>query len=193
MTMIAQSPSLPSPSVQARRPQRILPFALPRLSGNAWAIIIGGTVYTVLAQMILRGREVVLDFNPTYLMQSSLPVQVHVGAAVTAFFIGAVLMLGVKGRGMHKSLGWAWVLAMATTALSSLFMTGVNGSWYSFIHMLSAWTLISLPIAVFAVRRRQVAKHRKMMTDMYFQAMLVAGLFTFLPYRLMWDTFFSFA
>jgi len=85
------------------------------------------------------------------------------------------------------------VLAMSFTALSSFFLTGVNGSWYSFIHALSAWTLISLPLGIMAIRRRNIAQHRKTMTDMFVGAMLVAGLFTFLPYRTMWATFFTFA
>ena len=35
-----------------------------------------------------------------------------------------------------------WVLLMGTVAGSSLFLTGLNGTHYSYIHLLSGWTLI---------------------------------------------------
>jgi hypothetical protein len=39
----------------------------------------------------------------------------------------------------------------------------------------------------------QIAAHRKQMTDMFVGGMLIAGLFTFLPGRLMWSLFFALA
>lgn len=56
---------------------------------------------------------------------------------------------------------------MATTAVSSLFMTGLNGNSYSFIHLLTGWTLIVLPIGAFAIRNRNVIARRRAMTGMY--------------------------
>mgnify|MGYP000716392763 CR=1 FL=1 len=116
-------------------------------------------------------------------------VQVHLTAALTALAIGIVLMTRVKGTGLHKALGWTWVIAMGITAVSSLFIRGMNHGHFSFIHLLSGWTIVALPGAVYAIRRGKVAAHRRAMTGMFVGGLLLAGLFTFIPGRLMWTVF----
>jgi uncharacterized membrane protein len=116
-------------------------------------------------------------------------IQLHIAGAMTAFVIGCVLLAGVKGTGLHKRLGWTWVIAMALTAISSLFIKTLHPGHFSFIHLLSGWTLIALPMAIFAVKRRNVRLHRRAMTGMFVGGLLIAGLFTFIPGRLMWNVF----
>jgi uncharacterized membrane protein len=116
-------------------------------------------------------------------------IQVHLTAALTALMIGAVLMLRVKGTALHKILGWTWVTAMGTTAVSSLFIQTINPGHFSFIHLLSGWTIVGLPGAVYAIKRGKVAAHRRAMTGMFVGGLLIAGLFTFLPGRLLWTVF----
>ena len=118
-----------------------------------------------------------------------LVIQLHIAGAVTAFVIGCVLLAGVKGTGLHKGLGWTWVIAMTLTAVSSLFIRTINPGQFSFIHLLSGWTLIALPMAILAIRRRRVRQHARAMTGMFVGGLLIAGLFTFLPGRLMWRVF----
>ena len=81
--------------------------------------------------------------------------------------------------------------AMGLTAISSFFITGLNGSHFSWIHGISAWTIIALPMAVAAARRRNIRKHAKGMTNAFVGGLLVAGLFTFLPGRMLWSIFFA--
>ncbi len=116
-------------------------------------------------------------------------IQVHLTAALTALVIGAVLMARVKGTALHKLLGWTWVLAMGTTAVSSLFIKVINPGHFSFIHLLSGWTIVGLPGAVYAIKRGKVAAHRRAMTGMFVGGLLIAGLFAFLPGRLLWTVF----
>jgi uncharacterized membrane protein len=118
-------------------------------------------------------------------------LQLHLFAALTALAIGIVLMLRPKGVGLHKALGWTWVLAMAATATSSLFLSSFTGGRFGFIHLLSGWTIIALPMAVAAIRRRDVAGHRRAMTGLFTGGLLVAGALTFIPGRLMWRVFFG--
>lgn len=80
---------------------------------------------------------------------------------------------------------------MSITAISSFFITGIMGSTYSPIHALSAYTMLGLPFGIAAVRRRNIPKHRKDMTGMFVGAMVIAGLFSFLPGRLMWSLVFA--
>ncbi len=118
-------------------------------------------------------------------------VKVHVYAALTALAIGTVIWFRPKGRGLHKTLGWSWVIAMATTAVSSLFIMEVNRGFFSFIHLLSGWTIIALPMAIFAIRNRKVDAHRRGMTGMFVGGLIVAGLLSFIPGRVMFEMFFG--
>src|SRR3990167_4638173 len=105
----------------------------------------------------------------------------------------AVLIVVVAGpkmfTGLHKALGWTWVIAMGVTAVSSLFIRQLNHSHFSFIHLLSGWTIVGLPGAVYAIKRGKVAAHRKAMTGMFVGGLLLAGLFAFIPGRLLWALF----
>ncbi|ATC33305.1 DUF2306 domain-containing protein [Caulobacter vibrioides] len=116
-------------------------------------------------------------------------IQLHLYSALTALAIGVVLMMRVKGTTLHKLLGWTWVLAMGSTAVSSLFIREINHGDLSFIHLLSGWTIVGLPGAVYAAKRGKVSAHRRAMTGMFVGGLLIAGLFTFLPGRLLWTVF----
>jgi len=59
------------------------------------------------------------------------------------------------------------------------------------IHILSFLTIFGLWQGVTAARRNDIARHQKEMRSLYFWAMGVAGLFTFLPYRRMNRMFFE--
>jgi uncharacterized membrane protein len=181
-----------------KNPEMSLPARLPRLRlgqpSNRAVILIGLAAYAVVSWLILKSADtppVRFRFDPARLVEASSVLKVHVAGALSAFGIGTALMMGVKGRGLHKRLGYAWIVAMAVTAISSFFLTGLNGNQFSWIHGLSAWTIIGLPMGLAAARRKDIAAHRKQMTGMFTGGMLVAGLFTFLPGRMMWSIFFG--
>lgn len=182
-------------TIKTAFPPTFSPRALvSNIPGWGWQILGAFTIYLVVSYFILAAYpdaslHVRLSFEP--LLTASPQIQVHVAGALSAFSIGLTLLLAPKGFGFHKTLGWAWVLAMATTAVSSFFITGMFQNSYSPIHALSAWTLIGLPFGIAAIRRRQVKKHRDTMTGMFTGAMVIAGLFSFLPGRLMWEMFFG--
>jgi uncharacterized membrane protein len=145
------------------------------------------------------GRIALLGFSlraPDFGLLAAAPtaIQIHVAAALTALAIGIVLLAGIKGTRLHRALGWTWVLAMGTTAVSSFFIHAINPggpAGLSLIHLLSGWTMVGLPMAVYAARRHRVQTHRRAMTGMFVGGLIVAGLLTFLPGRLMWAIFFS--
>lgn len=168
-------------------------FRLPKPTANQIWVTVALVIYTYFTYHILRENDWVPHFriDLTPLLETSLAIQIHVAAAVTTFSIGLVLMFAKKGFGFHRTLGWSWVAAMAVTAISSFFISTISPVHFSPIHALSAWTLIALPMGVAAVRRGDVKKHRKEMTSMFVRGMLIAGLFTFLPGRLMFSLFFG--
>ena len=167
---------------------------LKKIPQWVWVVSISIVVFAIISSMILSqypDAEVRFRVDLSRFLIIPITVQIHIVSALTAFFVGLWLLAGPKGRGLHKKLGWTWVAAMATTAISSFFITGLNGDSFSWIHGLSAWTLIGLPAGIHAIRNRNVKKHAKSMTGMFLGAMVIAGLFTFLPGRFMWSLFFT--
>ena len=56
---------------------------------------------------------------------------------------------------------------------------------FSAIHLLSIFTLVMLPLGVMHARRHRVAQHRGAMIGIFVGALVIAGLFTLLPGRVM--------
>lgn len=125
------------------------------------------------------------------LARQPLVIRVHVAAAVTALLLGTVQLIGIKGTGVHRVMGWSWVLAMLTVAISSFFIRQINPGNFSWIHLLSGWTVIALPMAVVAIRRGNVRNHARGMAATFVGGLIIAGAFTFIPGRLMWEMFFG--
>jgi uncharacterized membrane protein len=74
-----------------------------------------------------------------------------------------------------------WVLLMASVASSS-FAIRFNG--FSWIHGLSVYTLFSLVFGVAHARRRNTRAHCITMISIFVGALVITGLFTLLPQRL---------
>ena len=174
-------------------PPMISPRALvQRVPSVVWLTLAALLIYAIVSHFILAAfpdANPRLRFSIAPLAAASMAVKIHVAGAISAFVIGIILLLSPKGMRWHKTLGWSWVIAMAVTAVSSFFLTGLMGSTFSPIHALSAWTMIGLPFGIAAVRRRKIREHRQSMTGMFVGGILIAGLFSFLPGRLMWQIF----
>ncbi len=163
---------------------------LGRIPQWVWVMGLAAVIYAIAARAILSTMNTTnlrFRFDLTPLLEAPGIIQIHVAGALLAFVIGMVLLFAPKGFRLHKALGWSWVIAMIITAISSFYITGMNGSDLSIIHGLSAWVLIGLPFGIMAIRRRDVKRHRRMMTGMYLAGMGVAGLLSFLPSRLMFS------
>ena len=57
--------------------------------------------------------------------------------------------------------------------------------------MLSIFTLVVLPLGVWNARRHLVAAHRRIMICIFCGALVIAGLFTLLPGRIMHSVVFG--
>ena len=81
---------------------------------------------------------------------------------------------------------------MVGVAGGSLFIHTIRmwGLW-SPIHLLSLFTLVMTPLAVLAARRGRIESHRSSMTWLYGLALLVTGLFTLWPGRIMHAVLFG--
>jgi uncharacterized membrane protein len=92
------------------------------------------------------------------LLEAPGTIPLHAFAAMAAFALGIVQFAAPKGTLPHRTIGWIWVLLMFVVAISSFWIHEIRlVGPFSPIHLLS----------------------------IFFGALVVAGLFTFLPGRIM--------
>ena len=115
----------------------------------------------------------------------------HIATILTALILTPLMLLRRRGDRLHRRLGWVWAAAMASTALLSFGIRDINDGRLSPIHILSAFTLIMVPLIIGAARRHQHARHRAIVRGMVAGALLTAGFFTFPLDRLMGHWLFS--
>lgn len=125
-----------------------------------------------------------MSFAP--LLAEPAVTQLHAFAAVAAFALGLVQLAAPKGTLPHRTVGWIWVGLMAIVCVTSFWIHDLRmwGPW-SVIHLLSIFTLVMLPFAVIHARRHHIDSHRKAMIGIFAGALIIAGLFTFVPGRIM--------
>lgn len=110
-------------------------------------------------------------------------ILVHSAVALAAVLIGAATLRMKKGTVQHRLFGRSWVLLMVLVALSS-FWIKTSGHW-SWIHVLSIGTLVLLARAIVAALQGNIKLHRRLMSGIYVGGLLIAGIFTLLPDRLL--------
>jgi uncharacterized membrane protein len=120
------------------------------------------------------------------LLEASAAIQLHAAAAVAAFVLGAVQLGATKGTARHRWQGRVWVVLMLVIAASSFSIHRID-HWrgFSIIHLLSIWVLFALPMGVAFARTGRIEAHRKTMIGLYLGALIIAGIFTFAPGRIM--------
>ena len=102
--------------------------------------------------------------NLAPLINAGWLIIVHSAAAIIALLVGVVQFSGKKGTTTHRVLGWIWVVSMLVLAISSFWIQEIR-VWgnFSYIHLLSILTIVSVPQAVLAARRGDIADHKKNM------------------------------
>jgi uncharacterized membrane protein len=120
------------------------------------------------------------------LLEAATAIPLHAFAAMGAFVLGVVQLAAPKGTLPHRVLGFIWVSLMLLVAISSFWIHQIRllGPW-SPIHLLSIFTLIVIPLGVWRAHRHRVADHRLIMVLTFSGALVIAGLFTLLPGRIM--------
>jgi uncharacterized membrane protein len=128
------------------------------------------------------------------LLSAPFVIQVHAFAAAAAFALGIVQFAAPKGTMPHRTLGWIWVVLMLTISVSSFWIHGHSfrlwRSW-SPIHLLSIFALIMLALGVAAAWQHRVRAHRMTMISIFAGALVIAGIFTLVPGRIMHAVLFG--
>jgi uncharacterized membrane protein len=130
--------------------------------------------------------------NVAPLLDAPPAIPLHAFAAMAAFVLGVVQFAAPKGTLPHRTLGWIWVGLLACVAVSSFWIHQIRlvGPW-SPIHLLSIFTLVTLPLGVWMAHRHRVSDHRRIMISIFSGVLVVAGLFTLLPGRIMHTVVFG--
>lgn len=158
-----------------RRAKPVTPDRFERVLAVAAIILLG----FVLAAL-LRGHP--------YWGHIPLAVWGHLGTMIVALALTPVMLLRRRGDRPHRLLGTIWVIAMMLTALDSFLIRGINRGGLSFIHILSAWVLIQVPIIWWSAKTHSIDRHRSTVRGMVTGALLIAGFFTF-PFNRMLGRF----
>ena len=120
------------------------------------------------------------------LLTAGVVIQFHVAAVSLTIILTPIQLLLERGSHLHRQIGRVWMIAMALTALSSFFISTIR--WigpFSPLHILSVINLLGLANAYRAARRGNVRAHSIAMISLVISALLIPGIFTLLPGRIM--------
>lgn len=135
-----------------------------------------------------------MPVNWSPLLDALPPIPLHAFAAMAGFGLGIVQLIAPKGTIPHRLLGWIWVILLAITAVSSFWIHGRGyrlwGDW-SPIHLLSVLTPVMLVVGVVHARRHRARAHAITMVCIFVGALVIAGVFTLVPGRIMHHVVFA--
>ncbi len=118
-------------------------------------------------------------------------VWLHLVTIAIALALTPLLMLRRRGDRWHRRLGWTWSIAMFSTGVISLGIRGLGEGHLSWIHLFSLLTIVSVPLLVLAARAHKVQQHRSSVRGLIIGALLIAGVFTFIPGRILGNWMFG--
>jgi uncharacterized membrane protein len=167
-----------------RRPQR---FDLS--SGQRIALATGGGIVTIFAlYAVIRG---LLGVAAPVTAAREIALTIHLATVIPAMPLGAYVLLQRKGGPHHRLLGRIWLGLMFTTAVSTIFIRHINDGNFSFIHIFTLMTFMAIPRAIITARQGRIDEHKWQLVGVYIGALVVAGLLSFMPGRLMWHWAFG--
>lgn len=142
------------------------------------AVLAGATIVAV--------ARVLMGLTPSTYEAKQVAVLVHLSSVLPAVPLGLWVLLARKGDATHKLLGRIWAALMLVAAGSAIFIRNMNHGQFGWIHLFVPLVFITLYRAIRAARAGNIAAHRRHMWGMYAGALLLPGLFAFLPGRLLW-------
>ena len=112
-------------------------------------------------------------------------IVVHIICGLCALVIGPIALYSNARHALHRAAGYLWVFSMILLAGTSFFIEGLEAfGRFGPIHLLSGLTLWSIFEAMRQIYRGNMILHRRIMTNLYWYGLVIAGLFNFLPGRL---------
>lgn len=107
-------------------------------------------------------------------MDWNLLLVTHVIAALLALLIAPINLVRRRRDRTHRLLGYAWIASMYYVCVSSFGI--VTGGRYSWLHGLSALTIVTVSLGLLAARQRNIRAHAMNMAGSYL-GLLIAFFF----------------
>jgi uncharacterized membrane protein len=124
--------------------------------------------------------------NLDVLISAPPAIQTHVAAALGALAFGGAQFSTRPGSRLHRRMGYSWVALILVVTISSFFINAnpVIGR-FGWIHGLSLFTTIAVFAGLAAALTGRRRAHEAFMKNIFWFALVVTGLFTLLPGRMM--------
>jgi uncharacterized membrane protein len=130
--------------------------------------------------------------NLAPLASASFAIKLHLATVLPAFAIGTwQIFFSRKGARPHRLWGTIYLTLMTITAVDTFFIRSIGRGNLSLVHLFIPLTLFGVFGALWNVRQGNIRGHRNAMIGLYVGGLLLAGALTFLPGRLLHDTFFD--
>lgn len=108
----------------------------------------------------------------------------HIFAATSGVLLGGYqLFRRPRGDARHRLLGRAWVALMAWTSVSSFWIRELNGGAFSWLHVLSVVTIVSLVLGVWRARAGDVRGHMGPMIGSWVGSVIAFAFAVVIPTR----------
>jgi uncharacterized membrane protein len=145
--------------------------------------VVGSAIVFLLATAALLNGALSSQSPPPELRNTT--VVAHLATVLLALPLGVSQLVLPKGTIRHRTIGYLWCGLMTLTALVSFAIHGVNPRGLSPIHLFSVLTLVLVPVIIFLARTGQVSRHQRAALGLMIGGLVIAGLFTFLPGRVL--------
>lgn len=156
---------------------------LDRVGASGWTRQAAALAVATAATLAFWGLSLLIERPDGWRPPAGAEVAlyIHLFTVIPAVPLGAFVLWGRKGGRTHRLLGRIWGALMMVTALSTFWLQSLSGGW-SFIHLFSVLTLVSIPLAVWNARRGNIRAHRSAMRGVY-AGLISAGLLAMVPGR----------
>ena len=114
---------------------------------------------------------------------------IHFGTIAPCFLIAVWLLLRRKGTPLHKLLGKVYMVLISFSSVVAAAMPAAIGPrlWnhFGFIHVFCVAVFVSVPYALWAIKRGNVRGHANTMRGLFLGGVIIAGAFAFGPGRML--------
>lgn len=118
-------------------------------------------------------------------------IQVHAVAAIGALLTGLAIYTVARGRLLHRTLGLVCASLLLVTVGTAYFIRISQDGAFSWIHGFIPLTLLGLFGLAMGLAGRNWKRHRNAGRGLIFGALLIPGIFTLMPGRLMHAVMFG--
>lgn len=105
----------------------------------------------------------------------------HVVAALYVLALGPINIFRKRRDRTHRIIGYSWVSAMYFVCVSSFWI--VTDGRYSWLHALSAFTILTVTLGLVNAIRRNIQAHRANMIGSYVGVVIAFGFAVGVPGR----------